>query len=268
MQNKINLHRKVGEMIEAVLLDLDGTVYMGDKLVPGADDFIRSLNDMGIKHLFVTNRANRTPYEICTQLHGYGIECEMDDVLTSAQATAQYIEKGTVYCVGEEGLWLALSEQGLVLTDKSPDYVVVSFDRAFDYDKLETACGFINSGSKYVATNPDKALKIDGGIAPGTGAIIAAVTAGSGVEPVIIGKPERLIMDMALKRLGLESGQVVAVGDNIETDIPAGINAGIRTALVLTGITKRDEITEEHAEPTWLVDTFEELEQVIREHRN
>jgi len=250
-------------MVKGVLLDLDGTVYYGPREVPGAAAFVRRLEDRGVAYLFVTNRANRTPGEICGHLQEYGIACTQEHILTSAQATAEHLGSGSVYYVGEEGLRLALQEVGLAITEASPDAVVVSFDRGFTYDKLERACRLIDAGARFIATNPDKALKMENGLAPGTGAIVAAVAAGCGQEPVVIGKPEPLIFEIALRRLGLAGEDVIAVGDNVDTDIEAGHAAGIRTALLLTGVSTREDLPRASAPPTWVAANFEELEKAL-----
>ena len=250
--------------IKGIILDLDGTIYWGQNEVAGASEFVGHQQDAGVRCLFVTNRSNRTPDTVCAQLRGYGITCETDDILTSGQATAQYIGSGRVFCVGEQGLVTALEEVGLTVTSESPDFVVVSFDRTFTYDKMKAACVLIDGGARYIATNPDKCLRNEGALIPGTGAIVAAVTAGCGVEPVVIGKPERLIFDMAMERLGMDRDQVIAVGDNLETDIPAGARAGIRTVLMLTGISTRDDLAAAADKPTWVAEDFPELSAIVQ----
>lgn len=250
--------------IKGVLLDLDGTVYLGKEEVPGASEFVAELKQRNIHYLFVTNRSNRTPEEVCEHLRAYGIECGAEDVLTSSQATALHLRKGTYYHVGEEGLDRALREQGMTFDDISPDYVIVGFDRDFSYDKLKTACRLIGNGSKFIATNPDSALKTDNGVLPGTGAIVAAVETGCGSKPTCIGKPERLIFDLAIDRLGVHRDEVIAVGDNIHTDIPAGAAAGIRTAMILTGTSTRADVESASIEPTWILEDYTELTGIIR----
>ena len=146
-------------MIKGVILDLDGTVYLGKQEVPGAARFIAFLRESGIKYLFVTNRANRTPVVVAEHLASYGIPCTENDVLTSAQATVQYLKKGSVYYIGEEGLKVELDKAGMAVNEEAPDYVIVSFDRSFTYEKLKKACQMIHAGARFIATNPDKALK-------------------------------------------------------------------------------------------------------------
>ena len=252
--------------IKGILFDLDGTVYSGEKEVPGATDFINSLGPLGIRHLFVTNRSNRTSAEICSHLRSYGIPCEDDQILSSAHATALYLKKGSYYHIGERGLEEALGEQGLVHDDNAPDYVIVSFDRKFSYDKLKAACQLIGQGAKFIATNPDRALRMEHGLAPGTGALVAAVAAGSDTEPVYIGKPERLIFDLAIDRIGLQRDEVIAVGDSMHTDIPAASRAGIRSAVILTGVSTREDVVDSPIEPTWVVEDYPELADIMRRH--
>lgn len=251
--------------IKGILLDLDGTVYWGRKSVPGSARFVAKMRRLGIRCLFVTNRANRTPREISLHLKDIGIPCRDSDVLTSAEATAKYIGKGSVYCIGEKGMKRAIRQQELTLNDRNPDCVIVSFDRSFTYGKLFKACQLIHAGSKFIATNPDKGLKTDEGIYPGTGAIIAAVVSCTGVEPLVIGKPERLIVDMALDKINLAKKEVLMVGDNIETDIVAGKKAGVRTVLMLTGISKRQHVCKSRVKPTWIVENYIGLEKLVNE---
>lgn len=246
-------------MIRGVILDLDGTVYFGTEEVPGAGLFVASCRDRGIRCLFVTNRANRVPDEIVRQLRGHGIPCGLDDVLTAAQATALYLRRGTAWYIGEEGLRVALEEQGIAITEDNPDFVVVGYDRGFNYEKLFKACRLIDGGARFIATNPDRALKTEKGIYPGTGAIVEAVASGTGRRPVIVGKPERLIMDMALDRLGMTPDEVIVVGDSLATDVPAGHAAGMRSVLLLTGVSRREDVAHSALKPDWVVETFDEL---------
>lgn len=245
--------------IKGILFDLDGTVYLGEKEVPGAAKFINGLKSHDIRPVFVTNRSNRTELEVCEHLRGYGIDCDESDVISTAYATALHLEKGSYYAIGEKNVFDTMDRHGFVYDDKAPDYVIVSFDRGFDYNKLKIAVGLIHKGAKFISTNPDCALKMYDSILPGTGAIVAAVEAGSGVTPITIGKPERIVFDIAIERIGVERSEVIAVGDNLLTDIPAGAAAGIRTALILTGMSKREDVADSPVEPTWIVEDYREL---------
>ncbi len=248
--------------IKGILFDLDGTVYLGEKEVPGAAEFINGLKPHGIRPMFVTNRSNRSDGDVCAHLRGYGIDCDENDIISTAYATALHLDKGSYYAIGEENLLDTLNRHGFTYDDKAPDYVIVSFDREFNYNKLKVAVGLIYEGAKFISTNPDRALKMYDSILPGTGAIVAAVEAGSGVAPMTIGKPERAIFDIAIDRMNIDRSEVIAVGDNLLTDIPAGGAAGIRTALILTGMSKREDVVDSPVEPTWIVENYQELKEV------
>lgn len=245
--------------IKGILFDLDGTVYLGDKEVPGAAEFVNQLRPLGIRALFVTNRSNRSDTLVCEHLRGYGIECGEDDIITTSEATALHLDAGSYYAIGEQNLFDTLNRHGFVYDEDNPDYVVVSFDREFNYEKLKIAVGLIHNGARFIATNPDHALKMYDRMLPGTGAIVAAVEVGSGVAPITIGKPERIIFDIAIERLGVERSAVIAVGDNLLTDIPAAAAAGIRSALILSGMSSREDVATAAVEPTWVVESYAEL---------
>ncbi|MEM7582075.1 MAG: HAD-IIA family hydrolase [Acidobacteriota bacterium] len=258
-------------MIRALLFDLDGTVYRGREAVPGAIPFIAGLADRGVRHLYVTNRSNRTQQRVCDQLRGYGIACEPEEVLTSAEATAEWIGSGSAYCIGEIGLTQALERRGVTLVDTPdeaelpppPDYVVVGLDRGLTYRKLEVAGRWILAGATFVGTNPDVALNSDYGVSPGAGSVQVALQAMTGVAPTVIGKPEAAMIEIALEHLDLPPGDVVMVGDNLETDIRGGIRAGLRTALVLEGISTRQDVERSDLEPTWIAESFDELSALL-----
>ena len=219
--------------ITGVLLDLDGTVYRGSEAVPGAAGFLAGLEAAGIPFLFVTNRANRTPEDVRDLLAGMGIVCRAEQVLTSAQAAPR------------------------------PDAVVVGLDRGITYGKLETATRHILGGARFVATNRDRLVNSDGGLSPGNGAIVAALAEATGVEPIVVGKPQPTIMEAAIERLGLAPKGLVMVGDNPETDIAAAKNAGLRSALILTGITARAAAAALVPSPTWIVEDYEALGRLV-----
>ncbi len=250
-------------MFKSILLDLDGTVYRGTEEVPGAADFIKRVRKEGLDCAFVTNRANRSPQTVCRILREMDIECEVGDVLTSAQAAARHLSPGKFYYIGEEPLRQALIEGGHTPSEESPDYVVVGYDPFVDYQKLTKATQFIRAGGQFIGTNPDKVLFTENGFVPGNGAILAALTATTGLEPVIIGKPERLIIDIALQQLEISPEDALLVGDSIETDVKAGYNAGVPTALILTGVSSRQDLQNSNLQPNWVVDDFEQLEELV-----
>jgi 4-nitrophenyl phosphatase len=250
-------------MIRGILLDLDGTVYRGDEEVPGASEFCLLMAETGVRCLFVTNRSNRTPAEVCRQLQGYGVACELEDVLTTSQATAHHLGSGSAYMIGEEGLRVALEEAGIAITDDDPDAVVVGFDQNLHHSKLQIACRLILKGKPFVATNPDLRLTTPDGVIPGTGAILAAIQAVTGVPPIVVGKPEPLLFNLAVEYLGLQKHEVIAVGDSLDTDVPAGVRADIRTALLLTGNARREDVPAADMQPTWVFDDYGGLRELV-----
>lgn len=251
----------VGTKPKLLIFDLDGTVYRGTDEVPGAGDFLRRAMAQGIRCLYVTNRSNRAPEVVRDQIRGFGVPCETKDIITTAGATARYLGGGTAYVVGEEGLHQAMREQGIRETEDHPDAVVVSIDRDFTYRKLAIASTLIRDhGARYIATNADACLKLEDGLHPGTGSIVAAVSTAARREPdVIIGKPNRILFDLALQEAGCTAGEAVAIGDNLATDIGAAVCAGIRSILLLTGISTRTDIHSDGPQPTWVVENFTEL---------
>ncbi|MDI6774807.1 MAG: HAD-IIA family hydrolase [Verrucomicrobiota bacterium] len=254
--------------IRAVILDLDGTIYNGRDEVPGAARFVRRLIERDIRYIFVTNRANRRPASIARQLRGFGIPCRPENVLTSAEATALSLKRGKAFVIGEHGLRSALRARGFVLTDDRPDYVIVSFDTGLTYARLAKACDLINCGAAFVATNPDKRLKTKTGFSPGAGAIAAALATATGVAPLVIGKPEKLLIELGLKRMKVKAARALLVGDNVETDAPAGRRAGVRTALILSGVSSRSDVRRSGCRPTWVVADYDELWEIVERARH
>lgn len=251
--------------LAGLILDLDGTVYRGDEPVAGAPEFIRRLRRGGVPCVYATNRANRTPEEITARLRGYGIDCDPHDVVTAALATALYLRPvGSVFVIGEQPLRQALADAGFVEAADDPDYVVVGLDRGVDYDKLNRAVRAIRRCARYVATNPDLLVDAGGGEQDiGNGTILAALTAASGVEPLVIGKPHAPLFEIALARLGVARerwGDVLVVGDNLETDIRGGIRVGLKTAWITTGVSPPGD--DHDVRPDFRVDGYDELARI------
>lgn len=232
--------------IGGLLIDLDGTLFHGGVMIPGADKLIAGLRSAGIPFLFVTNNSSRTAAAVAAHLNGMGIEANTDEVCTSSMAAARYIAgelpQARVAILGEEGLIQACTEAGLTLVDESPDFVVQGIYRSFTYDSLAKASRWIMEGAKFVLTNPDLMLPSDDGVMPGAGSLGAAIEAASGVSPVVIGKPESHLITYATAMLGIKPEEAVVVGDNMRTDISAGVKAGCRTILVFTGLTTQDNL--------------------------
>jgi 4-nitrophenyl phosphatase len=229
-----------------MILDLDGTIYAGGRLLPGAGEFIEQLKRSNIPYLYVTNNSSRTPAAVAKHLRGLGIPADDSEIYTSALAAASCIRDsnlgGKAYVIGEDGLRQALAQAGIELADEQPDVVVQGIDRQFSYEKLRKAVQFIRAGAPYVLTNPDLLLPAESGFWPGAGALSAAIRAAAQTEPLVVGKPSPVIIDIAAKRLRLPHERIWVIGDNLLTDMKAGISAGTRTALVLTGVTNEQNL--------------------------
>ena len=249
------------------LIDLDGTMYKGTEEVDGAAQFIDYLNQQGIPHLYVTNNSTKTPEEVTAKLREMHIDAKPEEIVTSALATANFIanEKAnaSVYMIGGSGLKAALLDRRLTLRrDKHVDYVVIGLDEQVTYDKLAIATLAVREGATFISTNPDVSIPKESGLLPGNGAITSVVSVSTGQQPQFIGKPEPVIMDIALDILKLDKADVAMVGDLYDTDIMSGVNVGVDTIHVQTGVTSFAEIQEKDVPPTYSV---KDLNEVIRQ---
>jgi 4-nitrophenyl phosphatase len=245
--------------LHAFLLDMDGVLYEGDAVLPGAVSFVTHLQESGMPFLMLTNNAVRTPGQYVTKLARMGMAVAEDRIFTSALATADYLAGiapgARVLVVGQDGLLDALRARGLVLVtraDDQPTYVVAGLDMTLTYDKLREATWAIRRGATFIASNPDVTYPTERGEAPGAGAVVAALQAASGVQPRVIGKPELGIFSQALARLGTTAQETAMVGDRMETDIVGGARAGVRTILVLTGVTREADLPTLAVQPDWV----------------
>ncbi|GGF89855.1 TIGR01457 family HAD-type hydrolase [Paenibacillus abyssi] len=233
---------------DGLLIDLDGTLYHGSRRIEGADEWIASLYAAKLPFLFVTNNSSATPQTVAQRLEKMGIPASPEQICTSAQAAAAYIANlqpgASVYVIGEEGLRSSAADSGLQLTQEQADFVLQGIDRDFNYKKLEHAVRLIHGGARYILTNPDLLLPTEDGLSPGAGSLAAMLRAAGRVEPTVIGKPSSVLVNFALDRLGLTAERTWMIGDNMATDIAAGKAAGCGTALVLTGITTKDNMQE------------------------
>ncbi|CAK6479033.1 TIGR01457 family HAD-type hydrolase [Peribacillus castrilensis] len=243
------------------LIDLDGTMYRGTEQIAEAAGFINDLRKRDIPYLFVTNNSSRTPAQVADKLRSIGISTEDDQVFTTSMATANYIaeqKKGaSVYVVGEEGIIEALKEKGMKLVEEHPDYLVMGIDRGVNYEKLSKACLAVRNGAVFISTNGDIAIPTEQGLLPGNGSLTSVVSVSTQVQPIFIGKPESVIVEQALRVLGVPKEETIMVGDNYDTDILAGINAGIDTLLVHTGVTTKERLKQYKEQPTHVVDTLD-----------
>ena len=246
------------------LIDLDGTMYKGTERIEAASDFVKKLRAHGIPYLFVTNNSSRTPAQVAEKLMGFDIPAEEKLVFTTSQATANYIYEqkndASVYVIGEEGIRTAIEEKGLQFAGEDADFVVVGIDRSISYEKLAVACLAVRNGATFVSTNGDIAIPTERGLLPGNGSLTSVITVSTQTKPIFIGKPESIIMEQALKVLGTANEETLMVGDNYDTDISAGMNAGIDTLLVHTGVTTKELLAGYDRMPTYSIDTLDKWE--------
>jgi len=243
-------------------IDLDGTCFRGTERIEGALEFIKRLDQAGIPYLYLTNNSSRRPEQVAEKMRDFGFPARAEQVYSSALATAEYLKEKwgnpSVYVIGEEGLMDAIQSVGLTITDQEPDVVVVGLDRAFSYEKMKKACLSIRKGAAFIGTNRDRALPTEEGLLPGSGSLSIAIAAATGVDPMYIGKPEPIIMRYALKKLGVSADEALVVGDNLETDILAGVHAGIDSLLVFTGVTTPEMLKKSDIEPTYAIPHLKE----------
>lgn len=244
------------------LIDLDGTMYRGSEKIEEAGNFIRELIRLEIPFLFVTNNSTRTPEQVAGKLQSFDIPALPEQIFTSSIATANYIyeldKDARIFYIGEEGLQVALNEKGFRFAKEDADIVVIGLDTKVTYEKLAIACIAIRNGAKFLSTNGDLAIPTERGLVPGNGAFTQLIQFSTRVEPTIIGKPETIIMDQALKVLGTKREETVIVGDNYDTDILAGIRAGLDTLIVHTGVTTKEMIKHYEKQPTYSIDNLAE----------
>ncbi len=248
---------------DGFLIDLDGTMYRGKEKIDSAVRFVNKLYKLDYPYLFVTNNSSKTPEQVVKDLTTFGIPAKREQVMTSSLATAHYISQKamgeSVFMIGEEGLEAALKQKGIALVDEQDaDSVVIGIDREITYEKLTKACLAIRNGATFISTNADKAIPTEKGFVPGNGALTSVITTSTNTEPTFIGKPEPIMIEQALERLGIEKEKAIMIGDNYATDILAGINARIDTLLVHTGVTTKDDLQHVPTLPTYTLNQLDE----------
>jgi NagD protein len=249
--------------IECWMTDMDGVLVREGSIVPGADTLLSRLRDKGVPFLVLTNNSIHTPRDLRYRLQATGLDVPEESIWTSALATAAFLgeqrPQGSAYVIGEAGLTTALHDIGYVITDRNPDYVVLGETRTYSFSSIATAMRLVEQGSRFVATNPDATGPSPEGILPATGSVAAMISKATGVDPYFVGKPNPLMMRAALNRLGAHSESTVMIGDRMDTDILAGLEAGMRTVLVLSGITREHEIDRFPFRPTRVVSSVADL---------
>jgi 5'-nucleotidase len=246
------------------LIDMDGVIYRGGHLIPGADRFVNGLREANVPFLFLTNNSQRTRRDVAIRLQRLGIDVTEHHIFTCAMATARFLSEqkpqGTAFVIGEGGLLTALHENGYAIVDKEPDYVVVGEGRTVSFEMLETALGMIMSGAKLVATNLDPNCPTQGGLRPGCGATVAMLETASGVKAFSVGKPSPVMLRAARKELALSTDQTVVIGDTMETDILGGVQLHYKTILVLSGSTCREDLARYAYRPDKIVPSIADLD--------
>ena len=240
--------------IRNYLIDMDGVLVRGAIVIPGAELFIQRLIACNCKYLILTNNPLYTPGDLSHRLHALGLEIPETHIFTAAQATARFLSRqrpnGKAFVIGESGLTAAIHSAGYIITDIEPDYVVLGETFAYNLELVTKAIRLITAGAKFIATNPDPSGPSESGVVPACGAMAALIEKASGVAPFFIGKPNPLMMRTALNYLDAHSENTIMVGDRMDTDIITGVLTGMETILVLTGVTRREEIHRFPYQPT------------------
>jgi NagD protein len=249
--------------IHSWLSDMDGVLVHEGYAIPGAAEFITALRDNGRPFLVLTNNSIFTPRDLRARLAVSGLDVPEESIWTSALATAQFLSDqvpgGSAYVIGEAGLTTALYETGYTLTDTDPDYVVLGETRTYSFEAITKAIRLIQGGARFIATNPDATGPSKVGDLPATGAVAALITRATGREPYFVGKPNPMMFRSALNRIDAHSEHTAMVGDRMDTDIVAGIEAGLVTYLVLTGSTRAADVERFPFRPAHVVDSIADL---------
>jgi NagD protein len=245
------------------LMDMDGVLMHEEAIVPGADRFVARLRELGRPFLVLTNNSIYTARDLAARLRTSGLDVPEEAIWTSALATAEFLEHqrpgGSAFVIGEAGLTTAMHERGYTLTDRDPDYVVLGETRTYSFERVTRAIRLIAHGARFIATNPDPTGPSPDGPLPATGSVAALISRATGVEPYFVGKPNPLMMRTALNRLEAHSETTTMIGDRMDTDIVAGIEAGLETVLVLTGVTARQAAERFPYRPSRIVESVAEL---------
>jgi NagD protein len=249
---------------------MDGVLYRGTELIPGADRFVRELRDRDIPFRFLTNNSQRTRRDVVARLTRLGLDADEEHVFTSAMATARFLAQqkpdGTAFVIGEGGLLTALHEYGYAVVDHDPDYVVVGEGRTFNLELVEAAVRMILGGAKLIATNLDPNCPTQNGTRPGCGALVALLETATGTKAFSVGKPSPVMMRAARKELGLTTDQTTMIGDTMETDILGGVQLGFHTVLVLSGGTRAEDLPRYAYRPETVVTSLAELADQFEAH--
>ena len=228
------------------ICDMDGVIYHGSKILPGVAEFVNWMIDNDKKFVFLTNSPERTPHELSMKLERMGLSVHADHFYTSAMATAEFLHSQapgcTAYVIGEAALAKAMYDQKIYMNDVNPDYVVIGETRTYCFEKIEKAIELVNKGAKLIGANPDTVGVTEKGIMPATGSLVAPIEIATGKKAYFVGKPNPLMLRHGLKKLGCHSEDIAFIGDRMDTDIIAGIETGLDTCLVLSGVSTMETV--------------------------
>ena len=245
------------------IIDMDGVIYHGNRLLPGVTEFLSWLETSGKKYLFLTNASERTPKELHEKLKRLGINVGEEHFYTSALATAGFLASqkpnGSAYIIGDAGLIHALYSVGYTINNVNPDYVVVGDTHSYNFEMIEKALNLVLKGARLIGTNPDVSGPIETGITPSTAALVAPIEIASGKKAYFVGKPNPLMMRIALRTLGLKREEAIVIGDRMDTDVRCGLESEIDTLLVLSGITQRNDIDKYPYRPQYVLNGIIDL---------
>jgi NagD protein len=249
--------------IRSWLMDMDGVLVREEQAIAGADRFLARLRERGTPFLVLTNNSTYTRRDLAARLAASGLEVPETSIWTSALATARFLEDqrpgGTAFVIGEAGLTTALHDAGYTLTDRTPDYVVLGETRTYSFERITRAIRLIADGARFIATNPDPTGPSSEGPLPATGSVAALISRATGVEPYFVGKPNPLMMRSALNAIDAHSETAAMIGDRMDTDIVSGLEAGMETILVLSGVTRREEAERYPYRAARIVDSIADL---------
>jgi NagD protein len=249
--------------IHSWLMDMDGVVVREDQAIAGADRFLARLRELGTPFLVLTNNSIYTRRDLAARLAASGLDVPEGAIWTSALATARFLEDqrpgGSAYVIGEAGMTTALHDAGYTLTDRRPDYVVLGETRTYSFERITTAIRLIAQGARFIATNPDATGPSADGPLPATGSVAALISRATGVDPYFVGKPNPLMMRSALNAIDAHSETAAMIGDRMDTDIVSGLEAGMETILVLTGVTTREDAERHPYRASRIVDSVADL---------
>jgi NagD protein len=242
---------------------MDGVLVREQQAIPGASEFLTRLQERGTPFLVLTNNSIYTRRDLAARLRASGLEVPEEAIWTSALATAKFLEdqrpRGSAFVIGESGLTTALHEAGYTMTERQPDYVILGETRTYSFERITQAIRLVDSGARFIATNPDVTGPSPDGALPATGSVAALISRATGVDPYFVGKPNPLMMRSALNALDAHSETTAMIGDRMDTDIVSGLEAGLETILVLTGVTTREDAERYPFRASRIVDSVADL---------